>query len=141
LRSKTFATVKEPHPNTPRFDKVRNLSRVGTMKTRNRLAARRTYRSGVAFGLLAALAFTGIPALAEPQQTPPSQQKKATPDAPPPPADALPSYDPKTGVLTPPDVDPKMAKPVPDVDPAMDKPPLGKLPAPTDPSMPKVQPK
>ncbi len=110
------------------------------MKTRNRRFAWRIGRTGIVVGLLAALSPSVIPTFAEPQQTPLSQQKK-TPDAPPPPADAMPSGDPKTGVLTPPDVDPKMARPVPDVDPAMDNPPPGKVPAPADPSAPKVQPK
>jgi len=108
------------------------------MKTRLSPFGWRIGRGGVILSLLATLAGMPAPAKAEPQQTPPSQQKRTTPDAPPPPTDAQPSGDPKTGVLTPPDVDQKMAKPVPDVDPAMDNPP-GKAPA--DPAAPKVQPK
>lgn len=111
------------------------------MKTRKSPFAWRIRRSGVILGMLGALAGPSVPAVAEPQQTPPSQQNKTTPDAPPPPPDARPSGDPKNGVLTPPDIDPKMAKPVPDVDPAMDNPPPGKAPVPADPAMPKVQPK
>jgi hypothetical protein len=130
----------EPSLKTTCFHKVRNLPRIGTMNTSNRQFAWLIGRGGIVFGLLAALSLPRIPAVAEPQPTPPSQQKK-TPDAPPPPADALPTGDPKTGVLIPPNVDPKMAKPVPDVDPAMDNPPPGKVPAPADPSAPKVQPK
>lgn len=65
----------------------------------------------------------------------------APPRSPAPADEALPSGNPQTGVLKPPDVDPKMAKPVPDVDPAMDNPPPGKPPAPETSEPPKVQPK
>ena len=66
----------------------------------------------------------------------PDQTQKA-----PPPPDAKPAGDPKSGVLKPPDVDPKMAKQVPDVDPGMTQPPPGKQSPPTDQPPPKVQPK
>ena len=69
------------------------------------------------------------------QKTPPSAEK-----APPPPPDAKPTGNPKTGVLHPPDVDPKMAKQVPDVDPGMTQPPPDKQ-QPADQAPPKVQPK
>ncbi len=51
---------------------------------------------------------------------------------------------PKSGVVEPPDVDPKMARPVPNVDPAIDKPPAGvaRPGAPTPPKTPPdVQPR
>lgn len=93
--------------------------------------------------LLAALLFVGLSAPAHAQQTPsdPPAHDKKTANPPAPPADASPRGDPTTGVLKPPDVDPKMAKPVPDVDPAMINPPPGKPVAP-DPSAPlKIQPR
>ena len=66
-----------------------------------------------------------------PQNVPtPPDSTKPKPAAPP--ADAMPTGDPKTGVLKPPDVDPKMAKAVPDVDPAMNNPPPGTTKAPAD---------
>jgi hypothetical protein len=97
--------------------------------------------------LLAALLLAGLSIAAQAQQTPanpPAHDKKtddstAKPSAPP--ADAMPGGDPKSGVLKPPDVDPKMAKTVPDVDPAMDDPPPGKVPAPDNSDPPKVQPR
>jgi hypothetical protein len=126
------------------FHKVRNLPVVETMKTRRRGIPSRNGRVIGVTGALAALLFCGLPSTGYAQQTSTDQaqpHKKTVPDAPAPPADALPSGDPHSGVLKPPDVDPKMAKSVPDVDPAMDKPPPGKTPGPTDPNAPKVQPK
>ena len=81
------------------------------------------------------------------QQTSPDHTQnipEQTQKAPPPPPDAKPTGDPKTGVLHPPDVDPKMAKQVPDVDPGMTQPPPAKpdkQPPPADQPPPKVQPK
>jgi hypothetical protein len=40
--------------------------------------------------------------------------------------DAKPAGDPKTGLVKPPDIDPKMAKKVPEVDPGMTQPPPDK---------------
>jgi hypothetical protein len=126
------------------FHKVRNLPVVETMKTRRRRIPSRIDRVIGLSGALAALLICGLPSMGYAQQTSTDQaqsHKKTVPDAPAPPADARPSGDPQSGVLKPPDVDPKMAKPVPDVDPAMDNPPPGKTPSPTDPTVPKVQPK
>jgi hypothetical protein len=126
------------------FHKVRNLPVVETMNTRRRGIPSRIGRVIGAAGALVAMLFCGLPSMGYAQQTSTDQaqpHKKTVPDAPAPPADARPSGDPHSGVLKPPDVDPKMAKPVPDVDPAMDNPPPGKTPSPTDPSVPKVQPK
>jgi hypothetical protein len=97
--------------------------------------------------LVAALLLTGLAVPAPAQQLPtdpPARDKKmdgSDPNPPAPPADALPSGDPKSGVLKPPDVDPKMAKRVPDVDPAMDNPPPGKIPPSGEQSPPKIQPR
>jgi len=126
------------------FHKVRNLPIIETMKSRRRGIRSRIDRAARAAAALAALLICGFPLMGYAQQTSTDQAqspRKATPDAPPPPADALPSGDPRNGVLKPPDVDPMMAKPVPDVDPAMSNPPPGKTPTPNDPSAPKVQPK
>jgi hypothetical protein len=126
------------------FHKVRNLPVVRSMKTHLWRIRSRIDRAATATTLLAALLICGFPLSGYAQQTSTDQaqpHKKTTPDAPPPPADALPSGDAKNGVVKPPDVDPKMAKPVPDVDPAMSNPPPGKTPLPSDPSAPKVQPK
>jgi hypothetical protein len=68
-----------------------------------------------------------------PPATPPDQGTAPTPSA-----------APKSGVVEPPDVDPKMARPVPNVDPAIDKPPAGvaRPGAPTPPKTPPdVQPR
>ena len=94
----------------------------------------------------ATLLFAGFAATAFAQQSPSDDTHKkpgsgASKDAPAPPADALPSGDPKTGVLTPPNIDPKMAKSVPDVDPGINNPSPGKAPPPADPANPKVQPR
>jgi hypothetical protein len=124
--------------------KVRNLPVVQSMKTRCRGIPTRIDRAIGVTGALAALLFCGYPSTGYAQQTSTDQvqpHKKTVPDAPAPPAEARPSGDPQSGVLKPPNVDPKMAKPVPDVDPAMDNPPPGKTPGPTDPTVPKVQPK
>jgi hypothetical protein len=113
------------------------------MKTHRRGIPSRIDRVIGAAGMLSLLLF-GLPATTYAQQTSTDQgnaHKRTTPDAPAPPADALPSGGPKSGVLRPPDVDPKMAKPVPDVDPAMSNASPGKTPGPTDPGAPKVQPK
>jgi hypothetical protein len=97
--------------------------------------------------LLALLTFVGLSAVCQAQQSatdPSGPSRKAdrnTANPPAPPSDALPSGDPKSGVLKPPDVDPKMSKKVPDVDPAMDDPPAGKAPAPPAADPPKVQPR
>ena len=130
--------------NAARFHKVHKLPFIQRMETRIEGHRSRIDRGTAASGLLAALLICGLPSIGYAQQTSTDQAqpyKKTVPDAPSPPADALPSGDPKTGVLKPPDVDPKMAKPVPDVDPAMDNPPPGKAPTPTDPSAPKALPK
>jgi hypothetical protein len=90
------------------------------------------------------LLLCGLPVTTYAQQTSTDQgsaHKRTTPDAPAPPAGTLPSGDPHSGVLKPPDIDPKMAKSVPDVDPAMANPPPGKTTGPADPGAPKVQPK
>ena len=125
------------------FHKVRNLPVIQTMETRPREIRSRISRvTGVA-GMLALL-FLGLPATTYAQQPSTDQaqsNKKTVPDAPAPPADARPSGDAQSGVLKPPDVDPKMAKSVPDVDPAMDNPPPGKALASPDPATPKVQPR
>jgi hypothetical protein len=126
------------------FHKVCNLPIIETMKSRRRKIRSRIDRAARAATVLAALLICCLPLSGYAQQTSTDQaqsHKKTTPDAPPPPADALPSSDAKNGVVKPPDVDPKMAKPVPDVDPAMSNPPPGKTPVPSDPSAPKVQPK
>jgi hypothetical protein len=126
------------------FHKVRNLPVVETMKTRRRRIPSRIDRVIGLSGALAALLICGLPSMGYAQQTSTDQaqpHKKTVPDAPAPPVDARPSGDPHSGVLKPPNIDPKMAKSVPDVDPAMDNPPPGKAPGPTDPAAPKVQPK
>ena len=123
------------------FHKVRKLPVIETMKTRRRGTPSQIDLTLGATGTLAALLFCGLTATtyAQPPSTDQAQShKKTVPDAPAPPAEAMPSGDPKSGVLKPPDVDPKMAKPVPNVDPAMDNPPPGKAP---DPAAPKVQPR
>ena len=90
----------------------------------------------LAAAIIAVLVVTAISHSAHAQQpapqnvpTPPDSAK---PKPAAPPAEAMPTGDPKTGVLKPPDVDPKMAKAVPDVDPAMDNPPPGTTKAPAD---------
>jgi hypothetical protein len=126
------------------FHKVRNLPAIQTMETRRRRIRSRTDRATKAATALAALLICCLPLSGYAQRISTDQaqpHKKTTPDAPPPPADALPSGDAKNGILKPPDVDPKMAKRVPDVDPAMSNPPPGKTPVPSAPSAPKVQPK
>ncbi len=80
--------------------------------------------------VIAALFVTAISPTLHAQQPAPPDSTKPKPAAPP--ADAAPTGDPKTGVLKPPDVDPKMAKAVPDVDPAMDNPPPGTTKVPSD---------
>jgi hypothetical protein len=124
------------------FHKVRNLPVVETMKTHRRGIPSRIDRAIKAVAALAVLLTCGLPPTGYAQQTltDQAQPKRTNPDTPPP-ADVLPSSSPKNGVVKPPDVDPKMAKPVPDVDPAMSNPPPGKPPTPSDPSAPKVQPK
>ena len=102
------------------------------------------FRSGLKWA--AALLFVGFSTLAyaQPATSDDTHKKPVAPaskDAPAPPPDALPSGDPKTGVLTPPNVDPKMAKSVPDIDPGINNPPPGKAPGPADPTAPKVQPR
>jgi hypothetical protein len=86
--------------------------------------------------VIAALFVTAIsPSVQAQQPAPqnvPTPPDSAKPKPAAPPADAMPTGDPKTGVLKPPDVDPKMAKAVPDVDPAMNNPPPGTTKAPAD---------
>jgi hypothetical protein len=126
------------------FYKVRNLLVVQSMKPRCRGILSRIGRAGGTAVALAILPFFGFSTAGYAQQTSTAQaqpHKKTVPDAPAPPADARPSGDPHSGVLKPPDVDPKMARPVPDVDPAMDNPPPGKTPTPPDAAAPKAQPK
>jgi len=128
----------------PVSTKLRNLPAVETMQTRRRGNPSRIDRlTGIA-GTLSLLVTCGTPVMAYARQTATDRTQphaKTMPDAPAPPADAQPSGDPKSGVVKPPDIDPKMAKPVPDVDPAMDNPTPGKTPAPQDPSAPRLQPK
>jgi hypothetical protein len=59
----------------------------------------------------------------------PARAQQTSPALPTPPhgeeTPPAPAKMPKSGVVEPPNVDPKMARPVPNVDPAMDKPPAG----------------
>src|SRR5580698_5222148 len=98
------------------FHKVRNLPVVETMKTRRRGIPSRIDRAIKAVAALAVMLTCSLspPGYAQQPTTDQAQPRRTTPDAPPP-ADALPSSSPKNGVVKPPDVDPKMAKPVPDV--------------------------
>jgi hypothetical protein len=144
LRSGAFATALEPFIAPGTFHKVRKFSLFETMKPPIGRICSRNDRRIAAAALLSALLTCALCHAAYAQQASPDQTQK-TPDrmqkAPPPPPDARPSGDPKTGVLKPPDVDPKMAKKVPDVDPGMTKPPSDKPSPPADQSPPKVQPK
>ena len=143
MRSKTFATALEPFIAPETFHKVRNLTTVEPMKTPSRGIFSQKDRTVAAAAVLTLLAFSLCHATYA-QQASPDQSKKVpeqTQKAPPPPPDAKPSGDPKTGVLHPPDVDPKMAKQVPDVDPGMTQPPPDKQSPPADQPPPKVQPK
>jgi hypothetical protein len=104
-------------------------------------------RSGITTGMAVALLLAGVSLAAQAQQTTADQPSrgpkadKATSNPAAPPADAMPIGDPKSGVLKPPNIDPKMSKAVPDVDPAIDNPPPGKAPAPDASIQPKMQPK
>jgi hypothetical protein len=146
LRSKTFATAQEPFIARGTFHKVRNLTTAEPMKTPSRGIFSRKDRAIAAAAVLTLLAFMLCHATYA-QQTSPDQTQNIpdpTQKSPPPPPDAKPAGDPKTGVLHPPDVDPKMAKQVPDLDPGMTQPPPAKpdkQPPPADQPPPKVQPK
>jgi hypothetical protein len=143
LRSETFATGLEPFIAPRTFHKVRNLSSIEPMKSPNRSISSRKDRGIAAASLFALMLGFGLCHATYAQQASPDQSQKnpqQQPKAPPPPPEAQPKGDPKTGVLKPPDVDPKMAKQVPDVDPAMNQPPPDKQ-QPADQAPPKVQPK
>jgi hypothetical protein len=143
LRSRTFATGLEPFIVPETFYKVRNFSVIGTMQTQGSTNFSRKDRGIAAAAVLALLLACGICHATYAQQSSPDQTKKVpdeTQKAPPPP-DVRPTGDPKTGVVKPPNVDPKMAKKVPDVDPGMTQPPPDKQSPPTDQPPPKVQPK
>jgi hypothetical protein len=134
----------EPFAKVAAFRKVRNLSVIQPMQTQRIGSFSRTDRIAVLAALLSGLLTRGFPFSGYARQISRDQaqpHKNTAPDTPSPPAGAMPSGDAKNGVLKPPDVDPKMAKPVPDVDPAMDNPPPGKDPARGDSVLPKVQPK
>jgi hypothetical protein len=130
------------------FHKVRNLPVIQAMQTRRRKIRSRIDRVTRA-AALAVLLICGLPSAGYAQATSTDQAqapqaqtpKKTAPDAGSLPATTPLSGDAKTGVVKPPDVDPKMAKQVPDVDPGMTHPPPDKSSAPTDPSVPKAQPK
>jgi len=113
------------------------------MQTRATAIFSRKDRGIAAAAALTLLVICGPCHAAYAQQSSTDQTLK-TPDqtqkAPPPPPEAKPQGDPKTGLVTPPDVDPKMAKKVPDVDPGMTQPPPDKA-SPTPDTPPKVQPK
>ncbi len=96
-------------------------------------------RSQACARTLAAIAATALfvtvisPSVQAQQPAPqnlPTPPESANPKSAPVPPEAKPVGDPKTGVLKPPDVDPKMSKAVPDIDPAMDNPPPGTTKAP-----------
>ena len=113
------------------------------MQTRGTAIFARKDRGIAATTLLALMLACGFCHATYAQQSSTDQTKKIpdeTQKSPPPPPEAQPKRDPKTGVLKPPDVDPKMAKTVPDVDPAMNQPPPDKQSAPAD-GPPKVQPR
>jgi hypothetical protein len=112
------------------------------MKTQGKTNSSRNDRKIAAAAFFAALLALGLCHAAYAQQTSADQTQKPPPatDKGPPP-EAKPSGDPKTGVLKPPNVDPKMAKQVPDVDPGMTQPPPNKQSPPSDAPPPKVQPK
>ncbi len=102
--------------------------------------------SGSGLKWAAAMLFAGFSALAYAQPATNDAPREKTDhgrstETPAPTAEALPSGDPKTGVLTPPNVDPKMAKTVPDVDPGMSNRSPGKTPEPSDPANPRIQPR
>ena len=114
------------------------------MQTQDGAIFSRKDRGIAAATVLALLLACGFCHATYAQQTSPDQGKKVpeqTQKTPPPPPDARPKGDPKTGVLKPPDVDPKMSKKVPDVDPGMTQPPPDKQSPPADQGPPKVQPK
>jgi len=123
----------EQIPKRSRFNHIRNLSAGKAMLTQPKPAA-------CCYPLAAVAAATLFVAIAAPSaqaqqpaplnlQTPPDSAK---PKSAAPPMDAMPKGNSKTGVLKPPDVDPKMAKSVPDVDPGMNNPPPGTTKAPSD---------
>jgi hypothetical protein len=93
-------------------------------------ACSRTLAAIAAATLFIAMTSPSVQAQQPAPQNVPTPPDSAKPKAAPP--EAKPIGDPKTGVLKPPDVDPKMAKTVPDVDPAMDNPPPGTTKAPAD---------
>jgi hypothetical protein len=123
---------------------MRNFSIIGTMQTQGKAIFSRKDRGIAAATLLTVVLAFGFCHATYAQQSSMDQTKKIpkeTQKAPPPPPDAKPLGDPKTGVLKPPDVDPKMDKKVPDVDPGMTQPPPDKQSPPADQPPPKVQPK
>ena len=149
MRSETFATGLEPFIAPETFHKVRNLTIAETMKTPSGRISSRKDRVIAAASFFAILLTCGLCHATYAQQASPDQIPKPPPstDKAQPPV-AKPAGAPKSGVLKPPDVDPKMAKKVPDVDPGMTKPPPDKQspPAdkqapPSDQPPPKVQPK
>ena len=122
---------------------MRNFSVIGTMQTQSEAIFSRKDRGIAATAVLALVLVFGACHATYAQQLSTDQSKKVpdqTQKTPPPPPEAKPKGDPKTGELKPPDVDPKMAKKVPDVDPGMTQPPPDKQSPPTD-APPKVQPK
>ena len=96
------------------------------------LAYNRTLAAIAAAALLVTLTSPCVHAQQPAPQDVPTPPDSAKPKPAAPRANAMPTGDPKTGVLNPPDVDPKMAKAVPDVDPAMNNPPPGTTKAPAD---------
>jgi hypothetical protein len=144
LRSETFATALEPFIAAETFHKVRNFTFFKTMKTQNRRIRSRKDRRLAAVALCTAFLTCMICHATYAGQTSPDQAQKP-PDqpqkAPSPPPEAKPMGDPKTGVLKPPDVDPKMARQAPDVDRGITEPPPDKTSPPAQQTPPKVQPK
>ena len=143
MRSATFATPPEPFITHGTFSKVRNFSVIGPMQTSGTAIFSRKDRGIAATAALVLLLACSFCHATYAQQSSTDQTQK-TPDgtekAPPPPPEAQPKGDPKTGMVKPPDVDPKMAKKVPDVDPGMTQPPADKQQPAAD-GPPKVQPK
>lgn len=129
------------------YRKMRKMMSIETMKMLGRKRLIPIDTRSAAPRMLGAVVFAAIAATAGAQTVTPDVPKHdaapqpVPPKSSPPADEALPSGNPHTGVLKPPDVDPKMAKQVPDVDPAMDNPPPGKPPAPEAADPPKVQPK
>ena len=123
------------------FHKVRNLLSIEPMESESAAVSSRKDRGIAAASLVAVVLSCGLCHASYAQQTSPDQTQTQPPKASPPPPEAKPTGDPKTGVVRPPDVDPKMAKKVPDVDPGMTQPPPDKQSPLPDQGPPKVQPK